>query len=121
MNDPLGAAIAAEVIAIIQTDDLIRRGAEIGRRLAAGLERIAAKTGAIAALRHRGPMLAVDLKDNEQATATTRVHRNLVERGYVLAKRPGLNVLRIDPSLTIERKDIDGFLDALGDILTGGA
>lgn len=35
----------------------------------------------------------------------------------VLARRPGINVLRIDPSLTINEEDVEGFLDALEPIL----
>jgi len=35
----------------------------------------------------------------------------------VLARKPGINVLRIDPSLTINEEDVEGFLDALEPIL----
>ena len=38
--------------------------------------------------------------------------------GYVLCRRPGVNVLRLDPSLTIDRKDIEGFLETLEEVLT---
>jgi acetylornithine/succinyldiaminopimelate/putrescine aminotransferase len=36
----------------------------------------------------------------------------------VVGKRPGLAVLRLDPSLTIEMEDVDGFLVALENVLT---
>jgi acetylornithine/succinyldiaminopimelate/putrescine aminotransferase len=50
------------------------------------------------------------------------VRRSLLEKGYVVAQRPGLNVLRLDPGLTIDEADIMGFLAALEEILnrTGG-
>jgi 4-aminobutyrate aminotransferase-like enzyme len=38
-----------------------------------------------------------------------------------VARRPGTSLFRIDPALTIEREDIEGFLQALEASLTGGA
>jgi acetylornithine/succinyldiaminopimelate/putrescine aminotransferase len=46
--------------------------------------------------------------------------RALVNCGYILAQRPGLNVLRLDPGLTIERRDIEGFLETFEVVLTNG-
>ncbi len=62
-------------------------------------------------------MMALELHDDPRASRTTRTHRALVECGYILAQRPGLNVLRLDPCLTIEQDDLEGFLDALAGIL----
>jgi len=39
------------------------------------------------------------------------VHRKLFERGFILSKRPGVEVLRIDPALTVKEKDIESFLE----------
>ena len=69
-------------------------------------------------VRARGLMVALELHDDSNASFTTRVHRELVNCGYILAQRPGLNVLRIDPSLTIDRKDIETFLETLERVLT---
>jgi len=120
MNDPLGAAVVRTVIRVIQDEGLIERGRAMASLLTEGLEGIQERTGSIAALRWRGLMLAVELRDDEKASRTTRLHRSLVARGYILAQRPGLNVLRIDPSLTIEKKDILEFLNVFEEIQTGG-
>jgi 4-aminobutyrate aminotransferase-like enzyme len=45
------------------------------------------------------------------------VHHELLRRGYIVGRRPGVNVLRLDPSLTIDRQDLENFLVALGEIL----
>ena len=58
------------------------------------------------------------MEDDGEASLTIRTHRELVHRGFVLARRPGLNVLRIDPALTIEREDIEAFLETFEDVLT---
>jgi len=121
MNDPLGAAIAARVVEIIRAEGLIQRGRDIATMLMAGLAQIQSRTDAIAALRSRGLMVAVELQDDDRAARTTRIHHRLVQRGYVLAQRPGLNVLRIDPSLTIDRADIEGFLVVFEEVLNSGS
>jgi acetylornithine aminotransferase len=113
-NDPLGAAVAREVIGIIQREDLIARSRPKADFLLAGLEEIGRRSGKIRALRARGLMIAVELEDEP---AAVRVHRRLACRGYVAARRPGLNLLRLDPSLTIELADIEGFLKTLEEIL----
>jgi acetylornithine/N-succinyldiaminopimelate aminotransferase len=117
-NDPLGAAIAREVVRVIREDGLIERGKEIAAVLAAGLEHIATRTGRIREVRARGPMVAIELLDDAQTSFTVRVHRELVSRGFVVGRRPGVSVLRLDPSLTIERRDVEGFLEAFEGVLT---
>jgi acetylornithine aminotransferase len=116
-NDPLGAAVAREVMRVIQDEGLIERGREIAALLLAGLQGIQARSGRIEDLRARGLMVALELKDDAEASLTMRTHRELVRRGFVLGRRPGVNVLRLDPSLTIDREDIEGFLAALEEIL----
>ena len=120
MNDPLGAVIAHTVLKVIQREGLIERGQGLAAMLMAGLDGIRKRTGVISALRARGLMVAVVLEDDGRATRTTGTHRALVNRGYILAQRPGLNVLRLDPGLTIEWRDIEGFLEAFEAVLTNG-
>jgi 4-aminobutyrate aminotransferase-like enzyme len=62
-------------------------------------------------------MLAVELFDDAEVSRTRRVHGALIERGYLVGRRPGVPVLRIDPALTIEEEDLRGFLRALESVL----
>jgi len=119
-NDPLGAAVAREVIRVVREENLIERGREISDQLLAGLEGIATRTGRIAEIRARGLMMALELKDDPDASLTIRTQRELLQRGFILARRPGLNVLRLDPPLTIDREDVESFLEALEDVLLRG-
>jgi acetylornithine aminotransferase len=116
-NDPLGAAVAREVVRIIEEEGLIERAGRIGQRLADGLAAIRRRSGRIADVRIRGLMAAIELQDGPGAPFTARVRRALLDRGYVVAQRPGLNVLRLDPSLTVEEADIEGFLASLEKLL----
>lgn len=117
-NDPLGAAIAREVIRIIKDEKLIQQAQNKAKILIGGLERIQSRISHIKEIRARGLMVALELKDDSKTSFTTCVHQELIRNGYVLAQRPGLNVLRIDPSLTIPPKDIEGFLKALEVVLS---
>ncbi len=118
-NDPLGAAIARKVIEVIQEQGLIERGRGIAAELLSGLEGIKDRTDRITEIRSRGLMTALELQDDTEGSFTLQTHRALVERGYIVGRRPGVNVLRLDPSLTIDREDIDGFLEASDAVLEG--
>jgi acetylornithine aminotransferase len=117
-NDALGAAVARRVIGVIREHGLIERSREIARLLMTGLAQIMSRTGKIEEIRGRGLMAAVDLADDAEGSFTARAHRELVRRGFVLARRPGSNTLRLDPALTIQREDIEDFLGALEEVLT---
>lgn len=122
-NDPLGAAVTLAVINTITKDDLIEKGRRIANLLKVGLEGIRARTGKIGAIRARGLMAAVELADASPVDFTTRVQAHLLRAGFIVAQRPGLNVLRIDPPLTIGEPDIAGFLETFEAVLsdqTGG-
>ncbi|MEW6524340.1 MAG: aspartate aminotransferase family protein [Bacillota bacterium] len=118
-NDPLGAAVARKVLEIMKRDGLIARGRRVGEMLLAGLEHIKGRTGHIAEIRARGLMVAVELDGDKEGQFASEVHRRLFHRGYILGKRPGTNVLRLDPSLTIAEQDIQAFLDAFEAVLSG--
>jgi len=117
-NDPLGAAIAREVVHIIKDERLIEKCKKIATILINGLKEIKERTGKIKELRARGLLIALEMKDDAEASLATHIHRELIRNGYVLAQRPGLNVLRIVPSLTINKKDIEHFLYTFQDLLT---
>lgn len=116
-NDPLGAAVALEVLRTLKEERLVERGVEVADLLSSGLEAIRETTGRIAAIRARGLMVALELVDDSNASVTTHTFRTLLERGFILAQRPGMNVLRIDPPLTIDRTDLEAFLECLGTII----
>lgn len=118
-NDPLGAAVVREVIRVIREEGLVERGIGLGERLRSGLERVRERTSGIREIRGRGLMVAVELEDDADDSFTRGIHRELLRRGYVIGRRAGAHVLRIDPSLTIDEADIDGFLQAFEAVLAG--
>lgn len=117
-NDPLGAAVARAVIDIITAEGLIERGRQMGALLKSGLKGVQARTGKIGAIRARGLMVAVELADASPLDFTTRVQAQLLRAGFIVAQRPDLNVLRIDPPLTIGERDITEFLETFEAVLS---
>ncbi|MBU0754243.1 MAG: aminotransferase class III-fold pyridoxal phosphate-dependent enzyme [Planctomycetes bacterium] len=117
-NDPLGAAIALEVVQIIKEERLIERCNEISDIIKRGFDRIRSRTDRIKEIRARGMLTAIEIKDDDKASLTTRIQKDLVHRGFLVAQRPGLNILRIDPALTIAKDDIEVFLLNFEQVLT---
>jgi acetylornithine/N-succinyldiaminopimelate aminotransferase len=118
-NDPLGAAVVLEVIRVIRDEKLIEKGNRTAKLLLEGLQKVRSRTKKIRDIRARGLMIAIELEeDSEEASFSRNVQEELLREGYIIAQRPGLNVLRIDPSLTIDQKDIEGFLAAFEKVLT---
>lgn len=111
-NDSLGAFVAGEVIDIIKEEGLIEKCCTKGEFLIKKLLAIKSETSVIKDVRGRGLMLAVELNENAE-----NIFEALLERGFIVAKRPGAEVLRIDPALTIEHQTIERFLKALREII----
>lgn len=116
-NDPLGAIIAREVIRAINDEGLIKRAEDLAIMISDGLQGIKKQTSKIREIRARGLMVAIELSDDSKGTYTSFVRKELLQNGYIVAQRPSLNVLRIDPSLTIEKDSIEGFLYAFETVL----
>jgi acetylornithine aminotransferase len=116
-NDPLGAAVALAVIRTIRGENLIDNCRSTGSILLAGLNAIREKLCIIADVRARGLMIAVDLENVPGMDTAGIVHRKLIRNGYIIARRPGLNTLRIDPPLITSPSQIKGFLHVFETVL----
>jgi len=116
-NDALGAAVALQVIDSIEENRLIERCKDISEVLLDGLNSLCQQFQVIHEVRGRGLMAAVEFAHDADPTLAKSLHGQFVEKGYILTHRPGSNVLRLDPCLTIDRVDIDGFLKTFADLL----
>lgn len=110
-NDPLGAFIASEVISIINDKGLLKKCARDGEYIIEKIEEMKSESSLLKDIRGRGLMIAIELKRNTQ-----EVYQELLNQGFIVAKRPNAEVLRLDPALTIERSTLDLFLIALRDL-----
>lgn len=118
-NDALGAAVALAVIEEMERSRLIEKARADGARLLAGLEAIRARHPLIREVRGLGLMLAVELVPTAGPSRAQRVAEVLFERGIILVRRPGLEILRLDPALTVAKEDLDAFLSTFEAVVGG--
>ncbi len=110
-NDPLGAAVANEVIAVLLDDNLIARAASLGETFLQALRTLTASEH-VAEVRGRGLMFAVEFSDK---AVGDRMYERLLERGYIVCNRGGM--FRINPPLVINEADFLRFVDVFGETL----
>jgi 4-aminobutyrate aminotransferase / (S)-3-amino-2-methylpropionate transaminase / 5-aminovalerate transaminase len=116
-GNPLACVAAVEVLREVRGDVFRKRAEELGARIRARLEQLAARNAAIGEVRGLGPMLALELTEPtpDLAKAVTSAAR---DRGLVLLSC-GIygNVIRILVPLTIDDALIEGGLDLLEESL----
>jgi 4-aminobutyrate aminotransferase / (S)-3-amino-2-methylpropionate transaminase / 5-aminovalerate transaminase len=118
-GNPVACAAALAVLDEVSTESFRTRAEEIGERLRAALEDIAARVDSVGEVRGLGPMVALELVQSREtkepaaalASATTTAAR---EHGLVLLSC-GIygNVIRILAPLVISDEDIDHGLELL--------
>jgi Ornithine/acetylornithine aminotransferase len=112
-NDPLGCAIALEVIKVIEDENLLAASANKGVYFKEQLEGIRTKfSDKVKDVRGKGLMLAIEFCEQVNGE---EVHNRLFEEGMITGYK--LNTLRLIPPLTIEESDIDTFINVLIGIL----
>ena len=107
-------AIGAKVLDIMERDHLVERTAQLGERFMEKLRALSARQpGKIAEIRGYGLMIGVEL-----AVPGKKVWDELLQRGFVL-NLAHEKVLRLLPPLIINEADLEMFLVALEEILSG--
>ena len=110
-NDPLGAAVALEVIREIKNNDLIIKAEQKGPVFLSKLESLVDKD-IVLDVRGRGMMFAMDLVNNDVAD---EIYNDLSDLGYIIGNRG--SSFRIDPPLILAEAEFDEFIETLKDVL----
>jgi acetylornithine aminotransferase len=106
-NDPLGCAVAKEVIAVIKEDKLVERSAKLGRRLFSDLYHLAQRYNFVEEVRGRGLMISMQLLKGAPESPSSRcVFDKLFQKGFLAGYHPTQNIIRFLPALTIEEEEI---------------
>jgi acetylornithine/N-succinyldiaminopimelate aminotransferase len=116
-NDPLGCAVATAVIKILQEEKIIEKSNPVAEYLFNGLQQLQKKYSNIQEIRGRGLMFAIEFAERLADDVLSGLYVQCIQRGFILAKRPGLNVFRLDPPLIIRKEDIDYFLETFDQLL----
>lgn len=115
-NDPLGCAVALEVILTLLEQRLVDRGRRVGGALLAALEALARRHPSIEEVRGRGMMLAVELRD---AALAEGIYRDLLDDGLIVGCKPAFRLLRLLPPLTLPEEEADRLVASLDRALSG--
>ena len=117
-NDPFSGRIAATVISILQEEHLVERAAERGAYLLEGLTKLPSRYPWIWDVRGKGLMLGVELEQDRIAEGTA-ASRRLLDAGFILDYQPHTATFRLFPPYVITNQEIDRFLMAFADALSG--
>lgn len=117
-GNPIAMSAANAVLDYIRDHELQRNADEMGRRLRAGLESMAARHPLIGEVRGLGLMIGVELVGPDgfsPAVAETTAVLEAARREQLLVGRGGLygNVLRVTPPMTVSADEVDEALDRL--------
>ena len=104
-NDPLGAAVAQEVIREIKSNDLIIEAERKGALFLGRLESLV-DNKIVLDVRGRGMMFAMDFANKDVANG---IYSALISEGYILGNRGAS--LRIDPPLVLTEAEFEGFFN----------
>ncbi|HJK98599.1 MAG TPA: adenosylmethionine--8-amino-7-oxononanoate transaminase, partial [Polyangiaceae bacterium LLY-WYZ-14_1] len=108
-GNPLGAAVAREVLAVYRDEGVVAQAEEKGRRMAAAVEALAGLPG-VRRVRHLGMIAALDLGEGGyDGPAGWRVFDAALRRGAFL--RPLGDTVYLTPPLTIPDDDLDRLLE----------
>jgi adenosylmethionine-8-amino-7-oxononanoate aminotransferase len=115
-GNPLGCAVAREVLAVYRDELILDRAAALAPRVARAFERFAARWPALRRPRAIGLVGAVDLGDGGYLAAPGwRVYSEALKRGVYL--RPLGDTVYIAPPLTIDASTLDTLLAVVEDSL----
>lgn len=116
-NDPLGCAVASEVISLIREEGWIEKGNALGEFFLDELKNLARKHAVIKDVRGRGVLLGIEFHPHEKINAAW-AYRFLLENGFVVGYYPDVNLLRFDPALTMERENVLSLIECLDGLLS---
>lgn len=123
-GNPLGCAVACEVIRTIREEGLLERARTMGDRLRAGLDRIAAGSEHIGQVRGRGLLQGLELVADRatleplaggsgRLTGLARDRRLMVYSCPTPLGRRTVEAVMLAPPLIVDEADIDAILERL--------
>lgn len=115
-NDPLGCAVACEVIDVMREERLIERSAMMGAWFLEKLRQFSDSNVLVKDVRGRGMLLGLELHPNAPVPVQS-LYQFLLEKGILTGYYPGGNMMRFDPALIMTENDVEHLLDSLTDLL----
>jgi len=123
-GNPLGCAVACEVIRTIREEGLVERAQQLGARLREGLGRIASSSPHIGQVRGRGLLQGLELVTDRESleplpggsgrlTALARDRQLLIYSCPTPLGRRTVEAVMLAPPLIVDEADVDEILERL--------
>jgi adenosylmethionine-8-amino-7-oxononanoate aminotransferase len=123
-GNPLGCAVACEVIRTIREEGLVERAQQLGARLREGLDRIASSSPHIGQVRGRGLLQGLELVTDRESleplpggsgrlTALARDRELLIYSCPTPLGRRTVEAVMLAPPLIVDEADVDEILERL--------
>ncbi len=116
-GNPVACAAAAVVLETVADPGFRAQAEELGQRLRARLDELAARHPSIAEVRGLGPMLALELRERSAELAQAVTGEAFARNLLLLACGLDGNVLRLLPPLTVSDDELDRGLEILEESL----
>ena len=119
-NNPLGCAVAREVLDALREEGWIERGNALGTAFLTRLRRFTEACPHVRETRGRGMLWALELDGVQGATGENirdRLWEQRIITGYSPAKSPAGTGLRFDPALTLKERDLEPLEEFLEELL----
>lgn len=110
-NDPLGAAIANEVIRQIKSNNIIEHAEKNGRLFLSQLKSLV-DGEIVLKVRGKGLMFAIELASKKVGD---EIYNELLEQGFIVCNRKAL--FRIDPPLVTTEREFNKFVNTFKSII----
>jgi acetylornithine/N-succinyldiaminopimelate aminotransferase len=112
-NDPLGCAVALEVIRVMKEESLVERSRQVGAIFLEKLKGLVERKPGLKEARGRGLMIALEFVSSAGPAVVTQVFQSLFDEGYVVGCSPASDLLRFQPPLTIAEQEIGALVSAI--------
>lgn len=125
VSDPLAAAVASTVLAVVERDGLVARAAALGRQLSERLTDMLGRYEQVGDVRGRGLLQGIELVSDKASKSPAdalgaKVTAACLDRGLHMniVQLPGMGgIFRIAPPLTITETELHAGLDILDETL----
>ena len=122
-GNPVSCEIALAVISTIEEEGLKNNALEVGQYFKQQLNELKQRDARIGDVRGEGLFLGVDLVQDGTSPATgfAKKIKNEMRYRFILTSTdgPGNNVLKIKPPLCFSKKNVDRYVEVLGEVMRG--
>ncbi len=113
-GNPLACAAALAVLETLESDDLFNRSVALGERITNGLRERLRGNNAVTDIRHKGLMIAIELRDS-----CTQLVTSALDQGLLLNVTKD-NIVRLLPPLTLSDTEADELVELTSQVINKG-